>query len=58
MWHGIKYDFFLKKLKIPGGCNLEIVLSLTACEKSDCFAVSMFDECVFPYAPPGGDQVF
>ena len=42
----------------PEGCDLEIALSLTACGKSDCFAVSMFDERVFPYVPPGGIQVF
>ena len=36
----------------------KIVLSLTDFEKSNCFAVSMFDERVFPYAPPGGIQVF
>ena len=37
---------------------LEIALSLTACGKSDCFAVSMFDERVFPYSPQGGIQLF
>ena len=36
----------------------KIVLSLTDFEKSICFAVSMFDERVFPYVPPGGIQVF
>ena len=37
---------------------LEIALSLTACGKSDCFAVSMFDERVFPYSPQGGFRYF
>ena len=36
----------------------KIVLSLTDFEKSNCFAVSMFDERVFPYVPPSGIQVF
>ena len=33
-------------------------MSLTACGKSDCFAVSMFDERVFPYSPQGGFRYF
>ena len=37
---------------------LEIALSLTACGKSDRFAVSMFDERVFPYSPQGGFRYF
>ena len=27
-------------------------------KKSKCFAVSMFDERIFPYSPQGGIQVF
>ena len=33
-------------------------MSLTVCGKSDCFAVSMFDERVFPYSPQGGFRYF
>ena len=36
----------------------KIVLSLTDFEKSICFAVSMFDERVFPYSPQGGFRYF
>lgn len=48
--------FALINLKYPEAVIWK--LSLTACEKSDCFAVSMFDERVFPYSPPGGSRCF
>ena len=52
-----KMIFAFQYLEYPELC-LAIVLSLTACEKSNCFAVSMFDERTFPYLPQGGIQMF
>ena len=53
-----KSDFCHDNFEFPWAVFWKIVLSLTDFEKSNCFAVSMFDERVFPYSPPGGIQVF
>ena len=44
--------------QISGDCVWKLSCRPTVFEKSKCFAVSMFDERVFPYSPQGGFRYF
>ena len=59
--HNISYVWLLEMWFLPfnffecrRGCVWKLSCRPTVFEKSKCFAVSMFDERVFPYSPRGG----